>query len=57
MTKQELKAKAEEYRKLATQADQAGQLGMRTVYLKKARNYYEEAGLTGSARWCERWLQ
>jgi hypothetical protein len=28
--------------------------GMRTVYLKKARNYYADAGLTGRADWCER---
>jgi hypothetical protein len=50
MTRTELKAKADGYRKAA----EAATPGERTALLRKARNYYEDAGLTGMARWCER---
>lgn len=53
MTRTELETKAEGYRKLAAKATTESD---RNVLLRKARDYYQEAGLTGMAAWCERFL-
>jgi hypothetical protein len=50
-TRETLVKKADAYRKMAEQAATASD---RNVLLRKARNYYEDAELTGLARWCER---
>lgn len=53
MTTRELRTRADEFRKAAGAATTASD---RAVLLRKARNYYEDAGRTGMARWCERFL-
>jgi hypothetical protein len=52
MTRDELLKKAEQYRKLAAKATP----GERTALLRKARNCYDDAGLGGMARMCERFM-
>lgn len=52
MTKQELLKKADQYRKEAAKATP----GERTALLKKARNYYADAGREGMAKWLERFM-
>lgn len=50
MTRTELKAAADRFVQMARTASE----GMRTVYLRKARDRYEDLGLTGLAQWCEK---
>jgi hypothetical protein len=51
MTRNELRAKADQYR---TEAAKATTTSDRDVLLRKARNYYAELEMSGMVRWCER---
>lgn len=53
MTRTEIKAKADQYRKMACNSTSESD---RATLLRKARNYYEDLGMTGMARFCERWM-
>ena len=50
MSRDEIRAKADQYRKQAARAQTASD---RAVLLRKARNYYADLEMTGMARWCE----
>lgn len=49
--------KASEYLEAAAEADKAGQAGMVLVYLRKARDYFADAGDDAMAARCEAWIE
>jgi hypothetical protein len=53
MTRTELKAKAEHYRKLA---EKAPTVFDRDMLLRKALRYYSELEMSGMVQWCNRFL-
>lgn len=53
MTRTEIIRKANELRKAAEKAEGND----RNVLLRKARNYFQEAGLDGMAGWCEKFIR